>query len=146
MAQSNVFVVTEQPPLLGRIISGRAGTQIREFAMARQRYQRRYQSKNVQMPELSKLMEEEDLEQIRVVMTARLQKKDREKFPEQYQRRAREEADSDEEEEEEEEAEQVLKVSEGDLDGLNYLTSKLNLSAMESPRSSGIPQLANQQK
>ena len=102
MAQSNVFVVTEQPPLLGRIISGRAGAQIREFAMARKRYQRRYQSKNVQMPELSQLMEEEDLELIRVVMTARFQKEDREKFPEQYQRRAREEADSDEEDEEEE--------------------------------------------
>ena len=124
MAQSNVFVVTEQPLLLGRIISGRAGTQIREFAMARQRYQRRYQSKNVQMPELSQLMEEEDLEQIRVVMTARFQNEDREKFPEQYQRRAREEADSDEEKEEEEEAEQELNMSEGELDDLNYLTSK----------------------
>ena len=101
MAQSNISVVTEQPPLLGRIVSERAG--LREFAAARQKYQRRHQGGNIQIPGLAQLMEEEDLEQIRVVMTARFQKEDREKFPEQYQRRAREEADSDEEEEEEEE-------------------------------------------
>ena len=99
MAQSNIFVVTEQPPLLGRIVSERAGLQIREFAAARQKYQRRHQGGNIQIPGLAQLMEEEDLEQIRVVMTARFQKEDREKFPEQYQRRAREEADSDEEKE-----------------------------------------------
>ena len=131
----------------GRIVSERAGLQIREFAAARQKYQRRHQGGNIQIPGLAQLMEEEDLEQIRVVMTARFQKEDREKFPEQYQRRAREEADSDEEEEEEEEeAEEEIKLSKEDLDGLSYLSGSLKLSSEESPRGVGIPQLAKSAK
>jgi len=78
MATSNVFVLTEQPPLLGKIASARAGAQIREFLVARKKYIRRHKDSNVVIPSLDQLMEEEDLEQIRVVMTALYLKRDKE--------------------------------------------------------------------
>ena len=92
MATSNVFVVTEQQPLLGRIRSQDAGAQIRKFMAERQKYQRRHGKGKEQLPTLDQLMEEEDLEQIRVVMTARFSREDRERFPKEYARRAQEEA------------------------------------------------------
>ena len=75
MAISNVFVVTEQPPLLGRIRSQDAGAQIRKFMAERQKYQRRHRKEKEQLPILDQLMEDEDLKQLRVVMTARLAEK-----------------------------------------------------------------------
>ncbi len=99
MATSNVFVLTEQPPLLGKISSSRAGAQIREFLTARKKYSRRHSGGAVVLPSLQQLMEEDDLEQIRVIMTARFTKEDRERFPLEYaQREVEDEEELDSEE------------------------------------------------
>ena len=104
MATSNVFVLSEQPPLLGKISSLRAGAQIREFLTARKRYNRRHSGGTVVLPSLQQLMEEDDLEQIRVIMTARFTKEDRERYPVEYvQRDTEEESDLEEEESDSEE-------------------------------------------
>jgi hypothetical protein len=104
MATSNVFVLSEQPPLLGKISSSRAGAQIREFLTARKRYNRRHSGGTVVLPSLQQLMEEDDLEQIRVIMTARFTKEDRERYPVEYvQRDTEEESDLEEEESDSEE-------------------------------------------
>ena len=55
MATSNVFVLTEQPPLLGKIASARAGAQIREFLVARKKYIRRHKDGNVVVSSLDQL-------------------------------------------------------------------------------------------
>ena len=122
--------------MLGRLKSQSAGEQIREFMANRRRYQRRHGNGREQLPSLEQLMEDEDLEQIRVVMTARFVKEDREKHPEEYQRRVEEEADS-EEEEEDDEQEEIRKLSE-ELDMLTQLRSEAEPSE-SSPMSAGAP-------
>ena len=90
-----------------------------------------------QLPTLDQLMEEEDLEQIRVVMTARFSREDRERLPKEYARRAQEEAHSDAEDDDEEddEKEEIRKLSE-ELDVLAHLTKSLEPSK-SSPQSAG---------
>lgn len=95
---NNLFVLTEQPPLLGKIISARAGAQIRDFLMARRKYVRRHGENNMALPSLAQTMEENDLDQIRIVMTARFVRMDREAYSEEYIQREAEEQESDESE------------------------------------------------
>ena len=95
-SSANVFVVTEQPALLGRIEGARAGEQIQEFLVLWERWKRRHGGEGVAIPTLDKLMEEEDLDMIRVILMGEFLQDDERLHPEEYQAR---DADDDEPEE-----------------------------------------------
>jgi hypothetical protein len=83
-ASTNVYVLTEKPPILGRIDGKRAGEQIQEFLRELAKYTRLHVRDGVQIPSLNKLMEEEDLEMLRVVMTGLFEEDDLALHPEDY--------------------------------------------------------------
>lgn len=95
-SSAKVFVVTEQPPLLGRIEGARAGEQIQEFLVLWERWKRRHGGEGVAIPTLDKLMEEEDLDMIRVILLGEFLQDDERLHPEEYRAR---DADDDEPEE-----------------------------------------------
>ena len=81
---TNVYVLTEKPPTLGRIDGKRAGEQIQEFLRELAKYTRLHVRDGVQIPPLNKLMEEEDLEMLRVVMTGLFEEDDLALHPDDY--------------------------------------------------------------
>jgi hypothetical protein len=124
-ATSNVFVLHEKPPQLGKIAgtSAEATVQIRVFLIRRRKYVRRYQDSSVEIPTLDKTMEEEDLEQLRRVAVARFKKLDKAAHPEEYRQRDREDEESVEESSDEEDEEED---SREDEEGPAYRASNLS--------------------
>ena len=93
---SNVFIVTEKPPRLGKIVgkAEEASLQIRAFLVQRLKYIRRYKDSNVKIPTLAQTMEEEDLAMIAGVALARFKKEDQRKHPDEYRQRDLEDQES----------------------------------------------------
>jgi hypothetical protein len=89
---SNVFVVTEKPPKLGKITgeAEEASAQIRAFLVQRRQYIRRYADSNVKIPTLAQTMEEGDLDMLAGVALARFRREDQRKHPSEYLQRDRE--------------------------------------------------------
>ena len=87
-ASTNVYVLTEKPPILGRIDGKRAGEQIQEFLRELAKYTRLHvRDDGVQIASTSylrQLMEEEDLEMLRVVMTGLFEEDDLALHPDDY--------------------------------------------------------------
>ena len=86
---SNVYIVTERPPRLGKIAGTKeaAAKQIRSFFVQRRKYDRRYKDSNVTIPALDKTIEEEDLAQLAGVARAMFKKEDRRNYPDEYRQR-----------------------------------------------------------
>ena len=61
--QTNVFVLRETPPELGKIAgtSEEATVQIRVFLLKRRKYIRRHKVSGVRIPSLAQMMEKEDI-------------------------------------------------------------------------------------
>ena len=93
---SNVIIVTEKPPKLGKITgtTDAACAQIRAFLVLRKKYIRRYKDSITKIPTLDQMMEEEDLEQLSRVAVARFKKQDRRDYPEEYHQRDLEDQES----------------------------------------------------
>ena len=81
---TNVFVLTDQPPTLGRIDSTRAGDQIQQFLRDLAKYKRRHEHDGVAIPQLNQLMEEEDLEMLRIILDDLFVQDDKDLHPEEY--------------------------------------------------------------
>ena len=62
-AKNSIFVLTEQPPLLGTIREKGAADQIKSFLVARKKWARR-QAKGAALPTLVQLMEESDIKSV----------------------------------------------------------------------------------
>ncbi len=68
-SSTNVFVLTDQPPTLGRIDGERAREQILEFMREFATYKKRHATNGVLIPQLDQLMTKEDLEMLRMMFT-----------------------------------------------------------------------------
>ena len=93
---SNVWIVNEQPPKLGKITgtAEECARQIRDFLILRKKYIRRHKDSNVKIPTLDQMMEEEDLEQLSRVARASFNRQDRRDHPDEYRRRDLEDQES----------------------------------------------------
>ena len=83
-SSTNVFVLTDQPPTLGRIDGERAREQILGFLREFATYKRRHAEDGVQIPRLDQLMSEEDLEMLRMMLTGLFEQDDLVLHPEDY--------------------------------------------------------------
>ena len=81
---TNVFVLTDKPPTLGRIDGERAGAQIQQFLRELAKYKRRHAEDGVQIPRLDQLMEEEDLEMLQTMLTGLFEQDDVALHPDDY--------------------------------------------------------------
>ena len=81
---TNVFVLSDKPPALGRIDGARAGEQIQQFLRDRAKYERRHANDGTQIPRIDQLMEEEDLEMLRIMLTGLFGQDDLALHPEDY--------------------------------------------------------------
>ena len=86
-AMNSIFVLTEQPPLLGTIREKGAADEIKSFLVARKKWARR-QAKGAALPTLVQLMEESDIELLSTIAIARFQQEDEIAFPAEYRDRA----------------------------------------------------------
>jgi len=91
---TNVYMLTEKPPTLGRIDGKRAGDQIQEFLRELAKYVRLHVREGVQIPHLKQLMEQEDVEMLRIVLTGLFEEDERALHPDDY--RILESAEEDE--------------------------------------------------
>ena len=87
-------MLTEKPPTLGRIDGKRAGDQIQEFLRELAKYVRLHVREGVQIPHLKQLMEQEDVEMLRIVLTGLFEEDERALHPDDY--RILESAEEDE--------------------------------------------------
>ena len=86
-AMNSIFVLTEQPPLLGTIRERGAADQIKSFLVARKKWARR-QAKGAALPTLVQLMEESDVDLLSTIAIARFQQEDEMAYPAEYKDRA----------------------------------------------------------
>ena len=82
-ATNSIFVLTEQPPYLGKIATQGAAEQIKKFLVAKKRWSRR-QTPGAVLPTIVQLMEESDIDMLSTIALARFQKEDKTKFSAEY--------------------------------------------------------------
>ena len=81
---TNVIVLTDKPPTLGRIDSERAGGQIQDFMRAYAKFKRRHAKDGVQIPSVEQSMEEEDLDVLQTMLTSLFDQDEKVLHPEDY--------------------------------------------------------------
>ena len=127
---SNLFVLRENPPELGKIVGDAedAALMIRAFLIKRRKFIKRHKDSEVKIPSLAQMMEEEDLEQISRVAVARFKSLDKMAHPEEYRQRDREDEDNQVNEERSDEDEDEEDEDEGSSKGDGRTRGGTNLS------------------